>query len=160
MLAFLESPIQLLFFAIVVLIVFGPQKLPEMLNQVGRAIREFKRTTSDLSSSLNLDDRYEPHYSPPHYDSYGNVTSDTASSTVPAEDLVSLPASDSSPATEPLYGDYAASALADTTDHQGAASYVPPVPPASDGVYGVKIADAPTELVIRAAEGSVSRNSS
>lgn len=160
MLAFLESPIQLLVVAIVVLIVFGPQKLPEMLNQLGRAIREFKRTTSDLSSSLNLDDRdrYEPHYSPPRYDSYGNV--ETGASTVPEEDMRQLSTAEPQPVAEPQHGDFAASALADTTEQYGTMAPTPPVATGTnDSVYGVKPAEASPQVVIRPAEGSVARNS-
>jgi len=158
MLAFLESPIQLLVVAIVVLIVFGPQKLPEMLNQLGRAIREFKRTTSDLSSSLNLDDRYEPHYNPPRYDSYGNV--ETGASTVPEEDMRQLSTAEPQPMAEPPRGDFAASAMADTTEQYGTMTPAPPaVAGSSDDVYGVKPAETPPEVVIRPAEGSVARNS-
>jgi sec-independent protein translocase protein TatA len=33
-----------------VLVIFGPGKLPELGSAVGRTIREFKRSTSDLTS--------------------------------------------------------------------------------------------------------------
>ena len=77
MLAFLDSPVQLIIAAVVILIVFGPQKLPEIAGQVGRALRELKRTTSELQDTLSLDhssdhNNYESSYNPPTYDSYGN----------------------------------------------------------------------------------------
>lgn len=54
MLAFIDSPIQLLLAAVVILVVFGPQKLPEIAGQIGRALRELKRTTGDLQIRLIL----------------------------------------------------------------------------------------------------------
>ena len=61
MLAFLDSPVQLIIAAVVILIVFGPQKLPEIAGQVGRALRELKRTTSDLQDLV----QYRHHRSSP-----------------------------------------------------------------------------------------------
>jgi TatA/E family protein of Tat protein translocase len=72
--AFLDSPIQLLIAAVVILVVFGPDKLPQMLKQLGSGIREFKRYTSELSNSMKFDDepKYSTGYQPPRYDAYGN----------------------------------------------------------------------------------------
>lgn len=154
MLGFIDSPIQILVVVVVLLIVFGPQKLPEMLNQLGRAIREFKKTTSDLSSSLNLDDRYEPHYDPPRYDSYGNhLYNDATTATVPEEDLHQLAA----PVSEPVEprGDFAASALADMAGDYGVESVHPT---AVEREADAAIAPpAVNEVTIRPAQGSVSR---
>lgn len=121
MLAFIDSPIQLLLAAVVILVVFGPQKLPEIAGQIGRALRELKRTTGDLQDSFNLDHhRYDQHYDPPHYDSYGNPTTsaDTTTPSVPESDVwqPSTPDTKSIAASsgEPIHGDFAASALSDS----------------------------------------------
>lgn len=37
------------------LLVFGPQKLPEMARSFGRAIREFKKATGELTDELKLE---------------------------------------------------------------------------------------------------------
>lgn len=71
MLAFLDSPVQLIAVAVVLLIVFGPNKLPEILGQLGKAMREFRRYTSDLSSTFHSS-YYDSSYQPTRYDSYGN----------------------------------------------------------------------------------------
>jgi TatA/E family protein of Tat protein translocase len=158
MLAFIDSPIQLVVVAVVVLLVFGPQKLPEMLHQLGRAIREFKRTTSDLSSSLNLDDRYDQHYNPPRYDSYGNQTDSSTTHTVPEEDVRQLPTAPAENA-EPVHGDFAASALADVSGDYGVAPSV--APGNSDHVYGVQPATAAapaSDVAIRPAAGNIARH--
>lgn len=48
------GPAEMLVIGVFALLVFGPQKLPEMARQVGRAIREFKKATNELTSELKL----------------------------------------------------------------------------------------------------------
>jgi TatA/E family protein of Tat protein translocase len=175
MLAFLDSPVQLIIAAVVILIVFGPQKLPEIAGQVGRALRELKRTTSDLQDSFNVDHtdhhRYDEHYNPPSYDSYGNPSPaiESHTSTVPEAD-VWQPAANSSnahaalPAGEPLRGDFAASALADTGGDYGMGLSAPPVAHSGASAYTAPAAaaetvSAPHDVYPRPAEGSVPRQS-
>lgn len=49
---------EILVIAIVALLVFGPKRLPEIARSVGRAVREFKRATSEFTDELRsgLDD--------------------------------------------------------------------------------------------------------
>lgn len=47
------GPAELLLILALALIVFGPQKLPEIGAQIGKAFREFRRTTSELSQEFN-----------------------------------------------------------------------------------------------------------
>lgn len=53
------GPMEMLVIAIFGLLVFGPQKLPEMARTVARAVKEFKKTTGEftqeLQSGLDLD---------------------------------------------------------------------------------------------------------
>ena len=55
---------EILVILVVALLVFGPKKLPEVGRSVGRALREFKRTSdevrSEFSLSLDDDDEMEP----------------------------------------------------------------------------------------------------
>ena len=44
---------ELLLIIILALIVFGPAKLPEIMGQMGKAINDFRRATSDLSEEFN-----------------------------------------------------------------------------------------------------------
>ena len=46
------GPMELAVIAIVGLMIFGPGKLPEVAGQVGKAVRDFKRMTADLSSEF------------------------------------------------------------------------------------------------------------
>jgi sec-independent protein translocase protein TatB len=47
------GPMELLLIVILALMVFGPAKLPEIMGQVGKAIGDFRRATSDLSDEFN-----------------------------------------------------------------------------------------------------------
>lgn len=46
------GPMEILVIAVVGLIIFGPGKLPEVAGQVGKAVRDFRRLTTDLSSEF------------------------------------------------------------------------------------------------------------
>ena len=62
------GPLEILVVGIVALIVFGPQKLPEMARSVGRALNELKRMASEVRSEfeMGLDDvEDEPDDPPP-----------------------------------------------------------------------------------------------
>jgi sec-independent protein translocase protein TatB len=65
------GPLEIMMVALVALIVFGPEKLPEIARTVGKALAEFRRVVDDargeFQSGLNLDDddddedeRYHP----------------------------------------------------------------------------------------------------
>jgi sec-independent protein translocase protein TatB len=47
------GPMEALLIIIIALIVVGPAKLPEVMGQVGKAIGDFRRATSDLSEEFN-----------------------------------------------------------------------------------------------------------
>jgi TatA/E family protein of Tat protein translocase len=47
------GPMEILLIVVLALIVFGPAKLPEIMAQVGKAIADFRRATSELSDEFN-----------------------------------------------------------------------------------------------------------
>jgi TatA/E family protein of Tat protein translocase len=47
------GPMEVLLIVVIALIVFGPAKLPEIMGQVGKAINDFRRATSELSDEFN-----------------------------------------------------------------------------------------------------------
>lgn len=51
---------ELIVILIIALIVFGPKKLPEMGKALGRAIKEFRKTSQELKEEIELDDLQEP----------------------------------------------------------------------------------------------------
>ena len=58
------GPLEILVVIVVALLVFGPNRLPEVARQVGRGIREVKRVQEQLSTELHgvlhADDEPEP----------------------------------------------------------------------------------------------------
>jgi sec-independent protein translocase protein TatA len=50
------NPIHLMIIVGVVLVLFGPKRLPEMGQRVGQALRDFKSATSDIRSQIGVDD--------------------------------------------------------------------------------------------------------
>jgi TatA/E family protein of Tat protein translocase len=61
------GPLELIAIFVVALLVFGPEKLPEIGRQVGRAIREFRQIQSSLQSQLSdvIDAPPDPVVPPP-----------------------------------------------------------------------------------------------
>lgn len=47
------GPMELMLIMVLALIVLGPGKLPEVLGQLGRGVRDFRRATSELSEEFN-----------------------------------------------------------------------------------------------------------
>ncbi len=46
------GPAELILVLVIVLIIFGPGKLPDIGNALGRGIREFRKASSDLEDSV------------------------------------------------------------------------------------------------------------
>lgn len=46
---------ELILIAVVALIVLGPKKLPDLAKSMGRAVREFRKATSELKETLQVD---------------------------------------------------------------------------------------------------------
>lgn len=98
---------QIIIILVLVLLIFGPQKVPEIGRQIGGALRDLKKMSNDVQQAFDIDehlsyDRYEPptyEYHPPvetthtPLDQYGLV--DTGHSAALIEAAVE---SDSSPA--------------------------------------------------------------
>lgn len=49
---------ELILIAVVALIVLGPKKLPDLAKSMGRAMREFKKATSELKDTLQVDSEF------------------------------------------------------------------------------------------------------
>src|SRR5258708_3169361 len=147
MLAFIDSPIQIAVVMIVVLLVFGPEKMKDIGKQLGRALREVRRAGSDFRNTLEGEDnRYDNEYKPTTYDSYGNAphthTDYSAHYNLPSvseEDLhPAITAGPDEPAPEHR-GDFAAAALGDSTEYPtdyGASRAAEPAA-SNEPVYGV-----------------------
>jgi len=49
---------ELVLIAVVALIVLGPKRLPDLAKSMGRAMREFKKATSELKETLQVDSEF------------------------------------------------------------------------------------------------------
>ncbi len=61
-LAFIPSmgwPEMLMIFG-VILLIFGPQKLPEIADALGRSIRKFKAATTEIKNDIEIDEKRKP----------------------------------------------------------------------------------------------------
>ena len=52
-------PEMLMIFA-VILLIFGPQKLPQIADALGKSIRKFKSAATEIKSDIESDDKHKP----------------------------------------------------------------------------------------------------
>ena len=50
------GPIELIFVLVVLLLLFGAKRLPELGSGIGKGIREFKRSMRDINSEIDRDE--------------------------------------------------------------------------------------------------------
>jgi TatA/E family protein of Tat protein translocase len=50
---------EFLLILVVALVVFGPQKLPELARTIGRALAEFKKSADELKENLNIGEEFK-----------------------------------------------------------------------------------------------------
>jgi sec-independent protein translocase protein TatA len=55
---------ELVILLVVVLIVFGPGKLPDIGNAIGRGVKEFRKASNDLEDSIRGETKKPPATSP------------------------------------------------------------------------------------------------
>ena len=48
----IPGPMELILLLVIVLIIFGPGKLPDIGNAVGKGIREFRKASNELEESV------------------------------------------------------------------------------------------------------------
>jgi TatA/E family protein of Tat protein translocase len=60
---------QIVIILVIALLIFGPQKVPELGRQIGGALRDLKKMSNEVQSAFDLDDHpsYD-RYEPPTYD--------------------------------------------------------------------------------------------
>jgi sec-independent protein translocase protein TatB len=73
----IESPVHLLFIAVVALIVLGPKRLPELARAVGKGVREFRgamEAARDEQPDDDEPDDFEPDDEPDEVEAHGEQT--------------------------------------------------------------------------------------
>lgn len=48
------GPQEMIFILFIALIIFGPKKLPELGRSIGKAMREFRKATTEIQREVNL----------------------------------------------------------------------------------------------------------
>lgn len=63
------GPMELVLIFLVILLVFGAKRIPEIAQGLGRGIREFKSATREIQNEMTVDDRSRrlPPQQPPAY---------------------------------------------------------------------------------------------
>jgi Tat protein translocase TatB subunit len=71
------GPLEIMLVAVVALLVFGPEKLPEMARTVGRTANQLRRMAADLKEEFNveLEDDDEDHPEPRPRAAHGSAPS-------------------------------------------------------------------------------------
>lgn len=70
-------PLWLVVILVVVLIIFGPGRLPELGGAVGKAMREFRKATSELTNEVTAAAQGKPEASSPSETAAKASTSET-----------------------------------------------------------------------------------
>lgn len=95
---------ELLLIFVVVLLVFGAKRIPEIARGMGKGIREFKDATREIQRDLALDEKIHipqspsTNYSSPQY-SASQQPAPTPAPTVSTEPATSTPPADEQPST-------------------------------------------------------------
>ena len=91
---------EMLLICAIALIVIGPKKLPDLAKSLGRAFGEFKRATSDLKESLEIDTDLSDVSKP-----FDEITDDIKDSLDSPVDLMANESSESKPPEDEDYDD-------------------------------------------------------
>ena len=114
------GPFELLAIFVVALLVFGPDKLPEMGKQIGKAVREFKKFQASMES--NVRDVLDPITGPIVSNGpVGPPATNVRGGEIPTETAANVPRSATIQNSEPTEGEEAAA--------PGSYGYYAPVEP-------------------------------
>jgi sec-independent protein translocase protein TatA len=106
------GPAEILVILVVALLVFGPNKMPEIARQVGKGFREFRRVQQHLKSELrDVVAEFDSPSSTPTVDQQALPTLPPKEATTDAAEVSDAPA----PAPPTLPGPTAAPSAADTS---------------------------------------------
>jgi Tat protein translocase TatB subunit len=96
---------ELILIAVVALIVLGPKKLPDLAKSMGRAVREFRKATSELKETLQVDEEFsevKKAFTDFHSDVNKTIQTEAAKATPPGatpQPAAQAPATIASPAS-------------------------------------------------------------
>jgi len=128
------GPLELVAIFVVALLVFGPDKLPEMGKQVGRAVREFRKFQATMQDHAR--DVIEPITGPMVSNGpVGPAATNIRGSNIPRSATIQSPELPEGDATAPpgTFGHYAPVETPGQTPGETAAPAAGATPPAADG---------------------------
>lgn len=149
-LTLLDSPVQIAIVLLIALLVFGPNKLPEIGRQLGGALRELRKAKDDMMRQFTLDHEPDPYRPADYQNSYKDSNGysngyDTYSyqtpSLPPATDLTDYTIVGKTPVETPVAepnDDYAMAANYVKTQAPEAAAAEGSVPRGADAEAGSK----------------------
>jgi len=86
------GPMEIAIILLIVLVLFGAKRIPEVARGLGKGIREFKSATSEISRELTVEDRPQAYRPPPQQNtqsytppSQGQEPSQTANPSEPTK---------------------------------------------------------------------------
>lgn len=137
---------EMLLLAAIALIVIGPKKLPDLAKSLGRAMREFKKATSDFKDTLQIDEdlaEVKKAFNDINDDVKKAVTTSTASGTDADADQAAASGADADSDSGRPAGDAATGALkpAGETGPDGAAAASERLPAAAAKPAGAASGD-------------------
>ncbi|MDZ7707210.1 MAG: twin-arginine translocase TatA/TatE family subunit [Trueperaceae bacterium] len=94
---------ELLIILVVVLLIFGPRRLPEMAKGLGQSVREFRKGIRDIKNDFEEGEKGEPAATPSKASSEPKPASETRQPPVTASEPVT--SSDPEAASEPRSDD-------------------------------------------------------
>lgn len=78
------GPLEILVIGVVALLVFGPEKLPEMARSIGKSINQMKKLAADTKSEFDMTIKDDGESSPVKQASTSSVTNESPTETAPA----------------------------------------------------------------------------
>jgi sec-independent protein translocase protein TatB len=149
------GPQELILILVGALIIFGPQRLPEIAAQIGKTIRDVRRMSDDLTGefqrSMNLD---EPAPAPPALtsevipaNSTPNGIGDTIAQSLRVETVPVDPEPATTPAAETPAVDEQIPMASESHPPQDTVISLSPMATKTDALVGVSLLDEPTPYV-------------
>ncbi|MCH8963225.1 MAG: twin-arginine translocase TatA/TatE family subunit, partial [Bacteroidetes bacterium] len=59
------GPFEIIIIFLVILLIFGAKRIPEIARGLGKGIREFKSATSEITKELTVEEKPSHHIQPP-----------------------------------------------------------------------------------------------
>ncbi len=66
------GPLELIIIFLIILVIFGAKRIPEIARGLGKGIREFKSATSEITNELKIEDHQK--IQPPRPPAQGSTT--------------------------------------------------------------------------------------